>query len=253
MDRRSFLKSTMAIGAGLLVPTWLGQPKAATLNLQAFCVQYKQGDGVRYKMDSPFTQEAGDGFLPYGTDGKIVIRTRSLIVAPEGDSVKRPPANNLDWRHDSERGWKPWPKQDWITGSDGDWHPICFLCRGTGCEGIAHKCAVCDGSGHDYEGENFHYNQIKCKTCHGTGHAPPHCKRCHGNGLIPNGPDKQPVGHLFIGTEYDNLIRRECGEAEFVIIQGRIAKPRHDGPKTQDLVLFRCAAGDGILVPRNAT
>ncbi len=248
MDRRSFLKSAIAAGTALLVPTWLGQPAKATLNLQAFCVPYKQSKHAKFYMQNPFTQDTPAGLMSYGTDGKICVRNRSLLEIPHEGEIKCPPSHRLDWRHDSERGWKPWPKVDYIEDAQAN----CIHCRGTGGGDRNQDCAECDGNGQIWTGEDFMAYPKPCPTCNGCGNAGPYCLACKGKQYV-HGPDKQPLGHLHIAADMDNLVRRECGDAEYVIIHGYVAKHSRSNERVQtDLVLFRFAAGDGILCPLNA-
>ena len=246
MNRRDFMKSAIAAGSALLVPTWFGQPAKASLNLQAFCVPYKQNKAAKWKLDEPFTQQSQAGFSAYGTDGKIVARTRTLIDLPASNGIQYPPAHNLDWRHDSELGWKPWPKIDYIE----DLQANCIYCRGTGGGNRNLDCATCDGGGQVFVGDGFMQYPRPCSTCNGCGSAGPYCPACKGKQFV-RGPDEQRLGHLFIGAEYDHLIRQQCGEAEYVIVRSTIAKHFRSNERIPcDLVLFRFASGEGILCPR---
>lgn len=237
MNRRDFIRTTAAAAVAALVPTWLRAPEKPKLNLQAFCDVHKS---IRYDMTKPFTQETAGSFVTYATDSKCIVKVAGDWQKEGTDDARLPPAERLWWDHDTERGWKPWPKQDWIIGDS----VICFQCRGTGGDGHINECDKCDGFGNEYTGEGD--GPIKCVDCNGTGTAKPYCPVCHGRGTLTKGPRHQVVGHAQIACEYDRLLRKECGEMEYVIIH-RPNATRWE--KSSDLVLFRFAEGTGILAP----
>lgn len=246
MNRRDFIKSTAALAVASLVPTWLRPPEKPPLNLEAFCGT----NGVRFDCTKPFTQEAaGDAFATYATDGKIVVKVAGDWQQPGTHDTKTPPAHRLWWDHDKERGWRPWPKQQWVNeNKDAFWHPHCFACKGSGAAGNRVECPKCEGFAEEQIGTNYHSSRIiKCRACNGTGTAPPHCKTCKGSGLIEGGPRHQLVGHAQVSCVYDHLLRKECGEMEYCIIRRPCAVVGKN--EKSDLVLFRFAEGTGILVP----
>lgn len=237
MNRRDFIRSTAAVAVAALVPTWLRAPEKPRLNLQAFC---DVRNAIRYDMTKPFTQEAGIGFVTYATDGKCVVKVAGDWQKEGTDDARLPPADRLWWDHDKERGWKPWPKQDWVNGTNA----VCYQCRGRGGDGHDNECDACEGSGMDWGA--FGEVPGKCSACAGTATAKPHCPICKGNRMLTNGPRHQIVGHTQVACEYDRLLRKECGDMEYVVIRRPNAI---SGDWPSDLVLFRFAEGTGILVP----
>jgi hypothetical protein len=230
MNRRSFLKSTAIASALAFVPTWLRAPEKKKLDLQAFCSI--GGKHPQYDMTRPFTQETASGFAAYATDGKCIVKTAGDWQQEGTHDDKKPPAERLSWEHDNVRGWKPWPKQDWVNGD-----AICYLCRGHGGDGHNNECKTCDGMGAEYP---YGYGSDHCI-------AKPLCPVCKGKQVLKDGPRHQIVGHAQVSCVYDRILRQECGEMEYTIIR------RNDAVKEAsvqwDRVLFRFAEGTGILVP----
>ena len=237
MNRREMLKVS---GAGILsafVPTWFLHTRPKAIDLAKFCDPHPN-ENARFYFGSPLAQEVGDTLFSFGTDGKICVRVagdRSLLG---DDESKRPPVSRLSWDHDDIRGWKPWPRYDPIIEDDA----ICLACRNV----IAEECEPCGGTGNVWTGNGYDEGRpITCGACHGRGIKPPHCRACRGFGRH-RGPSKQAIGHAMIDPDYDQLIRRECGECEYVI------QPRPEYANAihgqHDLVFFRCEAGLGLLV-----
>jgi hypothetical protein len=235
MNRREMLKvSTVGI-ASALVPTWFLHSRPKPINLAAFCGVKNYG---QYSLDAPFAQDVGDRLYSFGTDGKICVRIagdRALLDNLEG---KHPPASRLHWDHDQLRGWRPWPKYDPVIADKAR----CLLCRNV----VHPECEWCEGTGSNMDDDFMSHGA--CRKCKGSGIAFIHCPGCDGRGE-GRGPDKQPIGHAMIDPYYDQLIRKECGEAEHLIQQRQINYPSGKFYKMNDVVFFRCAAGVGLLMP----
>ncbi len=239
MDRRSFIKTTAAIGLAAMVPTWLKGPERPPFNLKAFCLDDNRN--WQWSMTNPFTQQTGNSFVTYATDCRIIVRVAG-DYQDGADNGKSPPAERLWWDHDKERGWRHWPKLNWVNKPDAQ----CVACRGGGGKGHCNECEVCGGTGNEWIGAYECSRPTTCSKCNGIGTALPHCESCKGKGY-GDFPRHQAIGHAEISVAYDQLIRKECGEAEYVIIR-RPCAVKH-GSEPSDLVLFRFAAGTGILVP----
>ena len=242
MDRRSFLKSTASLAAAALLPTWLHVQEPAPINLQAFCGKEGCSPDHRFNMTAPFVQR-GRSLHKYATDARICVRIAAPGEYAAADATKLPPIETLPWSHDNERGWKPWPRRDWLTA---DSQP-CLTCEGTGSlTQDSTDCENCDGTGHEWM-ENG-WNPRPCKRCLGFGWNTDYpCPECIGKGKHPL--DRRPgilrIDGEYIAAHYDLIMRLHLGEMEYKVI----TYPMIHYAIGQKLVLFRFASGVGMLCP----
>lgn len=242
MNRRDFLASVGSLAVAALVPTWL-KAQPAQINLQAFC--HPEADASRFgNMNTPFVQ--GEAVLhKYATDGKVCVRVAAPEEYPLAEAVKRPPASGLKWAHDDLRGWKPWPRQDWIEAADAD----CLTCEGYGALD-RRECETCEGYGQVVAGSNVsgRFYAKQCNKCKGRGKFGRDCPDCVGRGKNPIDvyPAYQQIGDQFIAVKYDRLLRKELGAMEYARV-GMVCKDK--GGDLMSLVAIRFNGGLGLLCP----
>jgi hypothetical protein len=113
MNRREALKTFTALA---LVPSWLARAQAKAIDLSAFCEP--DGPWSRFNVATPFVQGEPGNVARYATNCRICVRVPiDWGERLEGSEHKRPPAYALPWwNHDERRGWRPWPKADYLCG-----------------------------------------------------------------------------------------------------------------------------------------
>ena len=200
-------RSFLGVGLGRLIATWLPKTPIVPIDLSNFCSSDSRG---RWNLTRPFTQLTADFPWRYGTDSRICVRLPESSILSEKPDLTMPPASQLQWTHGDRAGWKSWPVRNYLEASDS----TCPACDGEGFvvrNGAASECRRCDGRGH---------------------------------GVFPA---IQGIGHGFIDSKYDTLIRRHLGECEYrlqlvkspLVVDGR--------PWTHEVVQFRFLGGEGML------
>lgn len=249
MNRRNFLASAAGLAVATLVPSWLTTaPRPRRLDLTPFCdaphAPWKRGCR-NYRVDTPFVQDSpiGHGLRRYATDGRICVAVPATADECVGEAVNLPPAGGLAWqKHDTLRGWKRWPRQDYITATDAE----CPTCDGYGFADEPQECEACQGVGTLLDSTEWGRHPYECEACHGRGSVGTLCPVCNGAAIF-TAPCIQPIGGLYIGSRYDGLVRRHLGGSDAVeYVIHTPSPPAWTKPYSQ--VFFRFAGGSGILM-----
>jgi hypothetical protein len=199
MNRRSFLKTTAAVGAAaLLCPSLLIQPqRRRSIDLRTFCATapypHKDRAGKPINMAHPFEQQD----LTYATDSRVCVRVAPVPADSTLGRADLPPAADLPWwDHRTRTGFVEAPEHPTIIEAE-DW---CLTCDGRGVanysQTIEHE--ACEGFG--------------CQKCEQTGRmmpngtVPPWCPACDGNAKVVR-PSIVIVGSAWYAIEQWERLR----------------------------------------------
>lgn len=244
MNRRSFIASTTGLALASLVPSWLLGAQKRRIDLRPFCASH---ESFRYQLRQPFTQEQGGALFRYATDQKIAVRVNGEDDDRNGEVKQLPPANRLDWSHDAQRGWRPWPKEDYAVTDDA-W---CLECDGVGSIGEIDECPMCDGFGEVLTQMGDFYKQARCLPCRGTGSRGSlgFCPVCKAGGAGKY-PFAQKVGDVWVAANYDRKVRRILGPCEYRLSDYRGGNPELAAKcKNEHALQIKFDGGLALLMP----